>query len=316
MKKLIIDCDPGHDDAIALMLAIGNRDKFDIQCISTVGGNQILEKTTNNTLKLLELMDVNIPVVAGRDKPLVRALEIADSVHGDSGIDGPELPFTQKRALDENFIDTYARLLDSLDPDEKMTFVVTGPQTNMALFLLARPEYKDKIEQILFMGGACFGGNWSPKSEFNIYVDPEAAQIVSTSGVPIVMCGLDVTHQATINQEEIEYFRHSGSQCGLVIAEMLDFFSETSTPEFRREAEGKKIRLHDVTAIAYLLSPAIFETRELYYEVDLSESRIMRGATIVDYDNVLGKVANSCVCFDIDREKFIQLIKEAVSRLP
>lgn len=314
MKHIIIDCDPGHDDAIALMLALGNTEKLHIECISTVGGNQILEKTTNNALDLLHLMKSNVPVVKGLSKPLVRPLEIADSVHGDSGLDGPSLEKSPIKSVDSNFIDLYTKILT--DSEDKVTFVVTGPQSNMALFLLARPELSDKIEQIIFMGGACFGGNWSPKSEFNIYVDPEAAQIVASSGIPCVMCGLDVTHKAFITFEEIEKFRAIGNETGKVFSELLDFFSKSSDPDFLNEEDGVKIRLHDVTTIAYLIRPDLFTFRDLYVAIDTSDSKYTRGSTIVDYTNTFKEKANMKVCFDIDRPGFIEELYQAVKKLP
>lgn len=312
---IILDCDPGHDDAIALMLALGNKEIIDLKCISTVGGNQILDKTTRNALQLLELMDETVPVVKGMAKPLVRPLEIADSVHGDSGMDGPSLPPPHRSPSDSFLLDMYARILE--ESEEKITFVVTGPQTNMALLLIARPDLKAKIKQIVFMGGACFGGNWSPHSEFNIYVDPEAAQVVASSGLPVVMCGLDVTHKATITVEEIQRFRNIGNKTGVVFAELLDFFSKTSDPDFLKEEEGPKIRLHDVTTIAYLLKPEIFETRDLFVSIDMaSNMNVNRGSTIVDYTNSFKKEPNMKVCFNIDREKFIDLLFNSISKLP
>lgn len=169
-KKIILDCDPGHDDAIAMMLAVGNPQYIDIACISTVGGNQVLELTTENALNLLHLMDAEIPVVPGLEGPLIRRLETAESVHGKSGLDGPALQPSPRSPEKRNFIDVYTEILTR--NREKTVIVATGPQTNVATFLLARPELKDKIESIVFMGGACFGGNWSPKAEFNIFFRP------------------------------------------------------------------------------------------------------------------------------------------------
>ena len=315
VPSIILDCDPGHDDAIALMLALGSSDKLSIKAVSTVGGNQTLEKVTLNTLKLLTLMQrTDIPVFKGNEKPLTRPLESAASIHGVSGLDGPDLAAEQINVTSGNLVELYANVLR--ESKDKITFVVTGPQTNMAIFLLAYPELKPKIDKIIFMGGACFGGNWSPKAEFNIYVDPEAAKVVANSGVPLVMCGLDVTHKSTITFEEVERFRNIGNKTGKVFAELIDFFSSTSGKDFLAEQEGIKIRLHDVAAVSYLLSPELFTTRDLFVDIDVSDSNYTRGATIVDYDGIYHKKPNMTVCFDIDRKAFIEQLFSAIEKLP
>ena len=313
-KKIILDCDPGHDDAIAMMLAVGNPQYIDIACISTVGGNQVLELTTENALNLLHLMDAEIPVVPGLEGPLIRRLETAESVHGKSGLDGPALQPSPRSPEKRNFIDVYTEILTR--NREKTVIVATGPQTNVATFLLARPELKDKIESIVFMGGACFGGNWSPKAEFNIFVDPEAAQIVAGCGIPIVMCGLDVTHKAVITEDEVKHIAGIGNRTGRVFQELIAFYSKSSGRDFLREDEGQKIRLHDVTAISYLLRPDIFTTRDLFVTIDTSLSPYSRGATVVDYGCRYEHPPNMKVCFDIDREAFIDDLYTAISRLP
>ena len=314
MKKIILDCDPGHDDAVAMMLALGNPRDIEIACISTVGGNQVLEFTTNNALDLLHLMDAEIPVVAGSAGPLIRELETAESVHGKSGLDGPVLVRSPREAENRNFIDMYTEIITQ--SEQKITIVLTGPQTNAAIFLLARPELKDRIESIVFMGGACFGGNWSPKAEFNIFVDPEAAQIVAGSGVPIVMCGLDVTHKAVITEDEVKRIAGIGSRTAGVFEQLIAFYSKSSGSDFLREEEGRKIRLHDAAAISYLLQPDIFTTRYLFVTIDTSSSPYSRGAAVVDYGCRYGRPPNMRVCFDINREAFVEALYAAISRLP
>ncbi len=311
---IILDCDPGSDDAIAMMMALGREGQIDLRCVSTVAGNQTIEKTTRNALRLLELMERDIPVVQGATGPLIRPLETAADVHGESGLDGPQLPEAKGQAVNVRLLDYYADIIDS--QEGKVTFVLIGPQTNMALFLLARPDLKEKIDRIIFMGGACFGGNRTLKAEFNIYVDPEAAQIVANAGIPLVMCGLDVTHKAIITPQEIEEFRSLGNRSGVVLAELLDFYTQRAEPAFLKEEEGPLIPLHDVVAIAYLLRPDIFLTRELFVSIDRSESPVSRGATIVDYQGRSGSPANMTVCFDINRDAFIQDLLQAVKTLP
>ena len=206
MQKIpiLIDCDPGHDDAVMLMLAIGSG-LFDIKAITTSAGNQTQEKTLKNALKILALLGSDIPVFRGCEKPLFRNLIIADYVHGEMGLDGPDLPEPTQQPEAQSATEAMARILT--DSPEKITLVPTGPLTNIATLLLAYPHLKPKIERISLMGGGIFRGNMTPTAEFNIYVDPEAAAVVFNAGVPITMCGLDVTHKALVFQEDIDRFQ-------------------------------------------------------------------------------------------------------------
>ena len=312
MKKLpvIIDCDPGHDDAVMLMLAVGSG-RFDIKAITTSAGNQTQAKTLTNALKLVGLMDVDIPVYKGCEKPLFRELIIADQVHGEMGMDGPILPDPVRQPESLSAIEAMAKILT--DSPEKITLVPTGPLTNIATLLLAYPHLKAKIERISLMGGGIFRGNMTPTAEFNIYVDPEAAAVVFSAGVPITMCGLDVTHKALVFQEDIELFRSIGNKSGMVVAELLDFFSIF----YRRERTelGGGAALHDPCAIAWLLDPTLFTSKPCYVDVEVS-GKLTTGTTVVDFFDVLKKTPNAEVVYDVDREKYIQLIYEAVQKLP
>ena len=191
---IILDCDPGHDDAIAIVLALASPE-LEVKAITSSAGNQTPEKTLRNVLRMLTLLKrPDIPVAGGAVKPLMRELIIADNVHGESGLDGPALPEPSFAPLNCNAVELMAKTLR--ESHEPVTLVSTGPQTNVALLLNSHPELHDKIAQIVIMGGAMALGNWTPAAEFNIYVDPEAAEIVFQSGIPIVMAGQDVTHKA------------------------------------------------------------------------------------------------------------------------
>ena len=312
MNKLpiLIDCDPGHDDAVMLMLAVGSG-RFDIKAITTSAGNQTQAKTLTNALKLVSLMGVDIPVYKGCEKPLFRELIIADYVHGEMGMDGPILPDPVRQPESLSAVEAMANILTN-SPD-KITLVPTGPLTNIATFLLAYPHLKPKIERISLMGGGIFRGNMTPTAEFNIYVDPEAAAVVFSAGVPITMCGLDVTHKALVFQEDIELFRSIGNKSGTVVAELMDFFSIF----YRRERTelGGGAALHDPCAIAWLIDPTLFTSKPCFVDIEVS-GKLTTGTTVVDFFDVLKKTPNAEVVYDVDRAKYIQLIYEAVCALP
>lgn len=312
MKKIpiLIDCDPGHDDAVMLMLAIGSG-LFDIRAITTSAGNQTQEKTLRNALKILQLLGTDIPVYKGCDKPLFRNLIIADYVHGEMGLDGPSLPEPTQKPEPQSAVEAMARILT--DSPDKITLVPTGPLTNIATFLLAYPHLKSKIERISLMGGGAFRGNMTPTAEFNIYVDPEAAAVVFGSGVPITMCGLDVTHKALVFQADIDRFRAIGNRTGQVVAELMDFFSVFYRRE-RPELNGGAA-LHDPCAIAWLIDPTMFTSKPCYVAVETTGT-LTTGTTVVDFFDILKQPPNAEVVYDVDREQYMNLIYEAVRKLP
>ncbi|MBD2756098.1 nucleoside hydrolase [Spirosoma validum] len=307
---IIIDCDPGHDDAVMLMLAVGSN-RFDIKAITTSAGNQTQQKTLTNALKIMNLLGADIPVYKGSEKPLFRELIIADYVHGEMGLDGPVLPEPVRKHEPVSAIEAMANILR--ESQEKITLVPTGPLTNIATLLLAYPYLKPKIERISLMGGGAFRGNITPTAEFNIYVDPEAAAIVFNSGVPITMCGLDVTHKALVFQEDIDRFRALGNQTGNVFADLMDFFSIYYRSE-RPELEGGAA-LHDPCAIAWLIDPSMFTLKPCYVAVEVT-GQLTAGTTVVDFFDVLKKTPNVDFVYDIDRKRYIDLIYEAVCGLP
>ncbi len=301
---VIIDCDPGHDDAIALLLAFASP-KLDVQAVTVVAGNQTLEKTLKNTKDLLSYAGVRTRVAAGAEKPLLRELTIAPEVHGESGLEGPTLPPADFKEVEETAVELMREVL--LRSEEKVVLIPTGPLTNVALLLLTYPELKDRIDYISLMGGACFGGNWTPAAEFNILVDPEAAKIVFESGIPIVMHGLDVTHRAQIYGDEIERIRSLEGQVPVMVAELLDFFSK-----YHVDFGFKGSPLHDPCAVAYVIDPTLFKVKPLHVDIE-TRGEFTTGATVVDYYNVTGRPANAKVAFDVDRERFIDMLVEALN---
>ena len=219
---IMIDCDPGHDDAIALVLALASPE-LEVKAVTASAGNQTPEKTLRNVLRMLTLLNrPDIPVAGGAWKPLMRDLIIADNVHGESGLDGPSLPEPAFAPQNCTAVELMASVLR--ESQEPVTLVATGPQTNVALLLASHPELHAKIARIVIMGGAMGLGNSQPAAEFNIYVDPQAAEMVFQSGIPVVMAGLDVTHRAQILPADIERFRQIGNPVSTIVAELLDFF--------------------------------------------------------------------------------------------
>lgn len=308
MRKIpvIMDCDPGHDDAIAMILACAS-DKLDVRAITTVGGNQTVAKTTNNALRMLTFMNKQIPVAKGADRPMRRELEIAPEVHGDSGLDGPVIPEATQKALDINAYELMAKVVE--ESEEKVTLVPTGPLTNIAIFLSAYPHLKSKIERISLMGGSAIGGNWTAAAEFNILVDPEAADIVFRSGIPITMSGLDVTHKAQVYPEDIEKIRSQGGKVAILVAELLEYFIK-----FHKEICGWDFApLHDPCAIAWLINPDMFKSKKLNVQIDI-DGEHTTGCTVTDFLNRFELEPNTDVLLDVDRHQFIDMIVEAVNK--
>ncbi|MCE9884050.1 pyrimidine-specific ribonucleoside hydrolase RihA [Obesumbacterium proteus] len=303
---IILDCDPGHDDAIALILALASPE-LELKAVTTSAGNQTPEKTLRNALRILTLLQrSDIPVAGGAVKPLMRELIIADNVHGESGLDGPELPEPNFAPQQCNAVELIAKTLrESAEP---MTIVATGPLTNIAILLTSHAELRPKIARIVIMGGAAGLGNWTPAAEFNIYVDPEAAEIVFQSGLPIVMAGLDVTHRAQIMSEDIERFRQLGNPVAAVVADLLDFFMEYHKQE-KWGFQGAP--LHDPCTIAWLINPSMFTCVERWVGVE-TQGKYTQGMTVVDYYGLTNNAPNTTVMMDIDRQAFVDLLVERV----
>ncbi|MCO4204291.1 pyrimidine-specific ribonucleoside hydrolase RihA [Aeromonas taiwanensis] len=299
---VILDCDPGHDDAIALILALASPE-LQVLAVTTSAGNQTPDKTLHNALRILTLLGRHdIPVAAGAPKPLARELIIADNVHGESGLDGPRLPDPAFAPQAMTGLELMAKCLR--ESPEPVTLVPTGPLTNIALLLAAHPELKPRIARIVLMGGAAGAGNWTPAAEFNIYVDPEAADMVFKSGVPITMCGLDVTHEAQVMDEDIARVRAIANPVARCVAELLDFFMI-----YHRDPKWgfAGAPLHDPCTIAWLLAPALFHGVECRVDIE-TQGAHTSGMTVVDRYGLTGKPANALVLLGLDRAGFIDLL--------
>ena len=296
---ILLDCDPGHDDAIALLLALASPE-LELVGVTTVAGNQTVEKTTANAIRVLELVGADVPVAAGAGRPLVRDPYVAAYVHGETGLDGPDLPPARRAPVEQHAVDFLAERIDGT------TLVATGPLTNVAL-LLAREQAGP--ERIVLMGGAIAEGNVTPAAEFNIWADPEAAARVFSSGLDVTMVGLDVTHRALLTEEHAARLRENG-RVGGVVADLLDFYGV-----FHKEVydfDGSPI--HDAVAVAQVIRPALLELRELNVEID-RESELCRGRTVVDVWKRTGREANARVAVGIDAGGFIDLLLERLGSL-
>jgi len=304
---IILDCDPGHDDAIALVLALASPE-LEVKAVTSSAGNQTPDKTLRNVLRMLTLLKrSDIPVAGGAVKPLMRDLIIADNVHGETGLDGPALPEPGFAPQNCTAVELMAKVLR--ESPEPVTLVATGPQTNVALLLNSHPELHAKIARIVIMGGAMGLGNWTPAAEFNIYVDPEAAEIVFQSGISVVMAGLDVTHRAQIMADDIERFRAINNPVARTVAELLDFFMEYHKTE-KWGFQGAP--LHDPCTIAWLLKPEIFTTARRWVGVE-TQGKYTQGMTVVDYFMLSGNEPNTDIMLDIDRQAFVDLLAERLA---
>jgi inosine-uridine nucleoside N-ribohydrolase len=306
---ILVDCDPGQDDAIALLLAVASPEVV-VLGVTTVAGNQTIEKVTVNALRVLELAGRgDIGVAAGADQPLVGELVVAADAHGETGLDGPDLPAPQGRPVEQHAVEFLAeRLLASARP---VTLVPLGPLTNVALLLAERPEAAERIERIVLMGGAIAEGNMTPSAEFNIWVDPEAAAHVFASGLDVTMVGLDVTNRAVLTAAHADRLRRQGP-VGEAVAAMLDFYGA-----FYREAyDHGGCPVHDALAVAHVIRPGLVETQRRHVEVDVSDG-ICRGRTVVDMRRrtVLPE-PNARVAVDVDVPGFISLLLERLPQLP
>ena len=309
-RKIIMDCDPGIDDAVALCLAAARPDAFDIVGITTVAGNQTIEKVTENALRLVDFYKLDILVAKGAGTPVLRPPVTASDIHGKNGLGDVEIPAAKRRTVQENAVVFMNKLFQQLPEGEKITLIPTGPLTNVALLFDVFPEVKEKVEEIVLMGGAAVGGNVTSASEFNIYEDPEAAAIVFNSGVPIVMCGLDATHLCGIEREKAQDLVDNGGEIAQAVGKMVQFY--LNSPAYR---DKKAACIHDAATFMYLLHPEIFKGVKMPISVDCSDGP-MRGNTLCD---MRGKVPEEelhvTVLMDADEEKFQEYLLKAVWEL-
>ena len=309
MRKIVIDTDPGQDDAVALLLALASPE-LDVLGITTVAGNVPLALTQRNARIVCELAGrSDMPVFAGAARPMVRPLVTAEYVHGKTGLNGPELWDPTMPLRKEHAVDFIIKTL-RVNRDGAVTLCVLGPLTNIALALIKAPDIAAHIREIVLMGGGCFeGGNTTPAAEFNIYVDPHAAKVVFQSGVPLVVMPLDLTHKALTTRERVARFAGLGNKAGTFTAEMLDFFERFDKEKYGSEGAP----LHDPNVIAYLLKPEIYSGREVNIEIE-TESELCLGMTVVDWWRVTGRKANALYMRSIDDDAFFELLFERLAR--
>ncbi|MEX2611994.1 MAG: nucleoside hydrolase [Gaiellaceae bacterium] len=302
---IIVDCDPGHDDAIALLLALASPE-VELLGVTTTYGNQTLAKTTANALRVLELVGrTDIPVAAGAERPLRRELVVAAHVHGESGLDGPVLPPAETSPVSD---DAVAFIADCVSTARcPVTLVPTGPLTNIARYLDTHGT--TGIARVALMGGSIAEGNMTPAAEFNIWADPEAAARVFSSGLDVTMIGLDVTHQALLRPPVAERLRATG-RIGVFVAELSEFFSV-----YHRKTYGwDGAPIHDAVAVAHVIRPGLVETRRRNVEVEL-DSELCRGRTVVDLWQRTDRAPNAHVGVDVDAEAFFELLVERIASL-
>ena len=312
MRKIIIDTDPGQDDAVAILLALASPQEFDVLGIVAVAGNVGLHQNATNALKVVELSGrKDIAVYAGCARPLRRTLVTAEHVHGETGLDGPDLPEPKLQLEPQHGVDFIVDTLLDCDPGT-VTLCALGPLTNIAMALVKAPAIAPRIAEIVLMGGASFeGGNITPAAEFNIYVDPEAADIVLTAGVPITMLTLDVTHTIQSTPARIAAIRSVGNRAGTAVADMLSFSESFDLKKYGWAGAP----LHDPCVIAYLLEPDLFEGRPVNVAIETG-SELTRGMTVVDYWYVTDRDRNVNYIRTGKAERFYALLTERLSRLP
>ncbi|MCG8477821.1 MAG: nucleoside hydrolase [Spirochaetales bacterium] len=305
MTRILLDCDPGHDDMMAMMVA-SSHPGIELLGVTTVAGNQTGDRTFANAGKVLTLMRENdTPLARGCDHPLARELETAPNIHGVSGLDGADLPESTVVARTEHAVDFLERTLEAAE--EPVTVVPTGPLTNIALLLRKNPAVAQKIERIVLMGGAVYDSNVTPAAEFNIYVDPEAAEIVFGCGRPITMVGLDVTNRAMLNLEEIDAVGERGGRVSRIVAPLLRFFAAAYDESFGVAGAP----LHDALAVMASVEPDILSTRRLRVDVE-THGAFTRGRTVVDVYGVTGGTPNADVAFELDVDRFKAIILDSI----
>lgn len=310
-RKIIIDTDPGQDDAVAILLALASPEEIDVLGITAVAGNVPLPLTQKNARIVCELAGkTDVPVFAGCDVPLSRKLVTAEHVHGKTGLDGPTLPDPTMELQTKHGIDFIIETLRT-EPAGTVTLCPLGPLTNIACAFEKAPDIAERVQEIILMGGAYFEvGNITPAAEFNIYVDPEAADIVFKSGAPIVVMPLDVTHKALVTKPRNDTFRALGTKVGIAVAEMTDFFER-----FDKDKYGSAgAPLHDPCVTAYLIRPDLFTGRLINVEIEI-QSELTLGMTVADWWGVTDRAPNALFIGDVDSDGFFDLLTERLARL-
>jgi purine nucleosidase len=305
---LILDCDPGHDDMVAIMLAAAHP-RIDLLAITTVAGNGTLESTTHNARAVCTMAGIrDVPIAAGEAGPLAGALRTAPHVHGESGLEGAELADPDVPLAGEHAVELMARLLR--EAEEPVTLVPTGPLTNVGKLLRDHPELAGQVREIVLMGGSVDTGNIQPLAEFNIHVDPEAAHDVFTSGLPVTMCGLNVTHQALATEDVLGRLRGHDTPLAHTVVELLGYFRDRYLDLWGLPAPP----VHDPVAVARVIDPALVRCEEAHVAVELHGEHT-RGATVVDRFGVTGRTPNAQVAMELDADGFWELVISAVGSL-
>jgi inosine-uridine nucleoside N-ribohydrolase len=311
-RKIIIDTDPGQDDAVAILLALASPEDFDVLGIVAVAGNVDLTQNALNALKVVELSGrTDVPVYAGCPRPMRRNLVTAEHVHGPTGLDGPDLPEPSIRLQDKHGVDF---IIETFRAEQagSVTLCTLGPLTNVAMALVKAPDIAPRIREIIMMAGAYFEvGNITPAAEFNVYVDPEAADVVLTSGIPITMIPLDVTHRVLSFSHRLDSFAAIGNRCGRAVSEMLSFSERFDLEKYG----GEGAPLHDPCVIAWLLQPSLFEGRTINVTIETA-SELTRGMTVADYWRITDRPKNVLYLRSAEDEGFYRLLTERLARLP
>lgn len=310
-QPIIIDCDPGQDDALAILLALGSPDELNVLAITAVAGNVPLALTEKNARKMVALgKRTDIPVHAGCDRPIVREPVTAEFVHGKTGLDGADLSEPKVPLADEHAVHAIVRILRS-EPSGTVTLCPVGPLTNIAMAMRIAPDIMPRIKEIVLMGGAISIGNITPAAEFNIYVDPHAADVVFRSGVPLVMHGLDVTHKALVTPFRLKAIEAIGSEVSKAVVGLLTFYNKFD----QAKGEGQGAPLHDPCAIAYVMWPELFTGRRCHVEIEIASEASM-GRTLVDWRKLGETPANVLAIDGIEADGFFSLLTERLARLP
>lgn len=310
MEKIILDCDPGHDDAIAMFLAHGNPN-IELLAVTTVVGNQTLEKVTRNALAVAQIAGMkNIPIAAGCSRPLVREIEVAPSIHGESGLDGPQLPEPSLQVADIHAVDLIIELIMS-HPAKTISLVPTGGLTNIAMAVRKEPRIAERVKQVVLMGGGYHTGNWSAVAEFNIKIDPEAAHIVFNEKWPLTMVGLDLTHQALATPDVVERVKKINTKPSQFVVELLEFFGK-----MYKQAQGFDAPpVHDPCAVAYVIDQLVCTTKKAPIQIELTGTHTL-GMTVTDFRyQSQPKECHTQVAVKLDKDRFWNLIYNALENI-
>ncbi|WEG72576.1 nucleoside hydrolase [Vagococcus intermedius] len=309
VRKIILDCDPGHDDAIAMILAHGNPE-IELLAVTTVVGNQTLEKVTYNARSVSTMIKmIDVPIAAGCERPLVKEIEVAESIHGDSGLDGPELPKPVVEMCDKHAVDLIIETVMN-EPAGTVTLCPTGGLTNIAMAIRKEPKIIDRVQEVVLMGGGYHTGNWSAVAEFNIIIDPEAAHIVFNAPWKVTMVGLDLTHQALATPEVRDKIKEIDTIPAKFVDELLEFFGIM----YKKSQGFDSPPVHDPCTIAYLIDPTVMTTKSVPVDIELYGS-LTKGMTVTDFRYPIPENCHTQVAVDLDHEKFWKMIFDALKNI-